>query len=311
MEQLDRQTLIDFESIVSYPITNYFVEVRDFFDKHASNISAFYSGKNKVANNKSFEILNKLKQDTELLLDIWRLNQLSLKNYKYWILIENIEKIYSTLLSLENAPRWFRSTRRVNDFTTSLPVDIPLQQGQTLENISSDILGSNNYDNDWVDLALYNDLEEEDYTSEGGIIIKANLNKSVKRIEIKSVVDVMQGDSILGKDITKKITYLDDDLLTVDGKECFLQSIDILLNLRKNQNPEFKNIGLNDKLIAGSNINNITYPTIFRDLTETLRTDDTIKSFTITDIQRQTEAVYITVQIESRLNETQEAVITF
>lgn len=311
MDSLNRQVLDEFKQIVSFDIVSYFANVQVFFDKHSTNISDYYSGKTKTADLKSFDFLKEIKLQTELLLDVWRLNQTSLKNFKFWILIDQIEQVYSTLLSVENGAKWYRSTKRANDFTTQLPVDIPLLQGQTLEAISSDVLGSNNYDNDWVDLALYNDLEEEDYTPDGGIIIKANLNKNSKRIEIKSVVDIMEDDNILGKDVAKKLSYVDDDLFTVEGKDCFYQAIDILINLRKQQNPEFRKLGLNNKLIVGSNLNNITYPTIFRDLTEVLRTDDSIKSFSIIDIRRQTEAVSIDVQVESRLNEVQEVTITF
>lgn len=311
MDQLDLSILEQFESITSYRIVDYFIKVNNFFSKHSNNITSYYSGVNKVLNTKSFDIMKELKKDTEDLMETWRLNQTSLGNYKYWILIDNIENVYGTLLSLENSAKWYRSTQGLNDFTTFIPTDIPLTEGQTLESISANALGSNDYDNDWADLALSNDLREEDYTPSGGIIVTANLNKNNKRIEIKSVVDTMNRDTILGKDIAQKITYEDDDLLTVEGVECFKQSIYILMNLRKGQNPEFRSLGINNGLMVGSNVNNITYPTIFRDLTEVLRTDDTIKAFSITDIKRDQDAVFINVEVESRLNEIQEATITF
>lgn len=311
MDQLDITTLEKFESLTSYRIIDYFSRVQNFFSKHANNITSYYSGINKILNTKSFDIMKDLKKDTEDLMEVWRLNQTSLTNFQYWILIDNVEQVYSTLLSLENSARWYRSTQGLNDFTTFIPTDIPLIEGQTLESISANVLGSRDYDNDWADLALSNNLNEEDYTPQGGIIVTANLNKNNKRIEIKSVVDTMNRNTILGKDIAQKITYEDDDLLTVEGKECFKQAISILLNLRKGQNPEFRTLGINNGLMVGSNVNNITYPTIFRDLTEVLRTDDTIKAFSIVDIKRDQEAVFIDVEVESRLNEIQEATITF
>lgn len=307
MEDLRLEILEEFKEKTGYPIKVFFEDVEDFISNYYSNIISFYKGESSSLDTQSFEILNDLLKRVNNIFEIIRLNGSRLRNYKFWELESKIEDTYTFLLNIKNSPKWLRSTANGNKFSTNIALDIPLQQGQTLENISEIILGSSDFQNDWKDLAVQNELEEEDYTSDGGIIIKAIFNKGNKSISIKSVVDTMEEENILGKDFKNKLTFEDNDLKILSPKETFLQSINTLINLRKGGNPEFRNQGLNPKFIVGSNINNITYPTLFRDLTNLFRTDDSIKSFSIVDIKREGEAIYISFSVENRLGEIQDA----
>lgn len=308
---LNLEILQEFQDKTNFPIVEYFQGVDDFVSNHYNNIILYYSGTNKILNTRSFEKLRINKDETERLFEVIRLNNNNLRNFKYWVLEEKVEQIYTFLLTLENSSKWLRSTRVTNDFSSFIPVDIPMYQGQTLESLSANVLGSNNYDNDWTELAINNELEEEDYTSQGGIIIKANLSKNNKNIKITSIVDTMIDENILGKDLDQKLTYEDDDLKVLTPTDTFTQAINILINLRRGDNPEFRNQGLNEKFIVGSNLNNITYPTLFRDLIQLFKTDDSIKAFSIINIRRETEAVYIEFEVENRLNEIQQVQLVF
>ncbi len=57
--------------------------------------------------------------------------------------------------------------------------------------------------------------------------------------------------------------------------------------------------------MVGSNINSISYPILFRQLSALFKADDTIKSFTINKIDRTGDGVFIEYSIQSRLGDLQ------
>jgi len=141
---------------------------------------------------------------------------------------------------------------------TGKEFDFTLKQNQTIENLIQDI-GSSNRDQDWINLALRNDLKEEDYTPEGGVVLKATFQNNAK-IEILSVLDNIQGTNVYGKDIYRRFIFEDNDLLSLSPENTIHQAFDINIELRRGDNPEFANDGLQSSLIVGSNLNSILYP---------------------------------------------------
>jgi len=108
---------------------------------------------------------------------------------------------------------------------------------------------------------------------------------------------------VLGRDFANTISFEDDDIKTLSPTDTFAQTIETLINVKKGDNPEFKTDGINPKFIVGSNVNNVTYPIIFRDLTNLFSTDDSIKSFSIVDINRTADSVEISFEVENRKGE--------
>ena len=306
MDQLiTSDILIEFENLTKYPIGSYFLGIDSFFKNDKQNIISYYSGDIDLLNNNSFNNLSFLINETRNLFSVFSLNKKKLTNYKWWILINQVEQIDTTLLLIDNASKWLRSTISRGNFNPNPEVDIPFNQGQTLETIERNILGSVNWDDTWSDLALKNDLREEDYTSNGGFLLKANFNYTLNNFKINSIVDNPVGERILGVDINKKLQFEGNDLSVLLPKETFTQNVKILINLRKGDNPEFFDQGINPKLVVGSNVNNITYPILFRQLSILFKADDTIGSFNITTINRKQDAVFLEFEVSSRLGDSQ------
>ena len=306
MESLDLELLEDFQRITKFPIIRLFSNFNDFLDNDYKNIISYYSGDIKSLNSSSFKHLSNLKEAIQQLFSVFSLNKRLFTDYKWWILIEQIEKMDNLVMMIDNSSKWLRSTISRGNFNPNPEVDIPFNQGQTLESISRTVLGSNDWDNTWSEIALKNDLREEDYTSNGGFLIKANFNYSLNNFKITAIVDNPVGDKVLGIDLDKKLQFVVDedgyqDLKILTPKETFLQTVTIKINLRKGDNPEFPTSGINPKLIVGSNISSLNYPILFRQLTQVFKTDDTIKSFSIVNINRIQDAVFINFSVESQL----------
>jgi len=163
MPNLNPQILEEFQNKTSFRIRDLFNKVAVFADRHYQNVVSFYRGETKTMNTVSFQLMKEIETDIESYFETIRLQSDNLRNFKFWILTENVENIYTWILNVKNAPKWSRSTFNGTNYNGYLPVEIPLKQGQTLESLSSDILNSTNSDNDWTDLAIQNELTEESY----------------------------------------------------------------------------------------------------------------------------------------------------
>lgn len=301
MEALTADLLEEFQTLTKFPIFAFFKSFDDFLSNDYKNIISYYSGNITNLDNNSFKKLNTLKEGIQQLFSVFSLNKNTFIEYKWWILIEQIEKIDNLLMMIDNTSKWLRSTISRGNFNPNPEVQIPFNQGQTLESISRETLGSTNWSNTWVDLALKNDLREEDYTSQAGFLIKANFNFALNSFVITAIVDNPVGERVLGIDLDKKLQFVDNDFKILPPRETFAQTIQILIYLRKGDNPEFPDQGIEPKLIVGSNVSALNYPILFRQLTQIFRTDDTVKSFSINSINRDQDAVFIEFQVESQL----------
>lgn len=306
MSAINKETLLEFELLTNYPIQIFFKRIGDFLRIDFPQINSYYSGNIGSLNAQSFKNLDSLKLETETIFSTIQFNKNVFTNFKWWGFVEKIEEIDNSLMKIDNLSKWLRSSISKGNFNPNPEVNITFNQGQTLESIERNSLGSDDWDNTWLDLAIKNDLKEEDYTPEGGFLIKANLNYNFNNFKINSIVDNPIGDKILGVDIDKKITFEDNDLKVLSPKKTFLQTVTIKVNLKKNDNPEFPDEGISVNMIAGSNINTIAFPILFRQLTSSFKEDDTIKSFSITEIKREQDAVFIVFNVESRLGNIQQ-----
>ena len=299
--QLDKQILLDFNSLTGFNIQGLVDDFIYFIENDYHQIESFYKGLIKNNFQDSFKNLNNLRTNIDLFFETFRSFNTQLTSYKWWILIDEFEKLNSVILSIENLSKWLRSSVVNQNYGTEQVINSFLQQNQTLEDFSRQVEGSLNPLDDWRDVAVRNNLSEEDYTTEGGnelLFYKQNGDS----IFIESVVDNIVGEKILGKDILYKTTFENDDLLVLSYKDTFFQSVNILMKLKKGDNPEFYDLGLQKNVAVGSNINSISYPVLLRQISEAFQTDDTIKSQEITGFRKEQDAIFIDMEIESKMS---------
>lgn len=308
MEQpLSIDDLEEFESITQFPLIAYLASFQQFLQQDVQNIVGYYSGDLKTLNRTSHSnLLSLIDQSHDLFVSI-ALNKNVFKNYKWWILIDNLEQSDNLLLKLNSVSRWLRSAISNTSFNPNAEISIPFKQGQTLEDVERNVLGSENWLNTWSDLAMKNDLREEDYTSNAGFLLKANFNFTLNNFKINSIVDNPVDDRILGIDLNRKLQFdsLIQDFVVLSPKDTFIQTVTILANLKKGDNPEFSDDGITPSLIVGSNVNSLSYPILFRQLITLFKRDDTIKTFTLVSINRKQDGVFMEFEVESRLGDLQ------
>jgi hypothetical protein len=303
---LTRDILQEFKKITGQDIESFFAGCAIFFNANYNRIVAYYSGTSKIPEKGAFEQFEELERRCEDFFVLYQQMASRLNSLKWWVVLETLEEIDLRFKTLRKINKWSRSSLDNVSYDPAIIATYALKPQQTLERVAQDILGKLNPTDDWVDIALTNKLEEEDYTPAGGVNLQLTFPKINRGIQIAAVVDIMNGKSIYGKDIYRKTMFENDDLKVLDYDATILQAVEILAALKKNDNPEFPADGLQREVTIGGTRAMLNFPVIGRQMSETFATDDSLKNFQITDMVIDQDNLLINFQVQTRLNETQE-----
>lgn len=296
---LNNDLIVKFKKITRYDLQKYLLGVELLTKEHFGKIIQFYNGRQKTIPAQSLKLLDGLQEESERLDYIIGLNVNRMDGTDWWDLLEVIEDVKVKLKTMQNVSKWARVSTTLALRSTKPSITLQLRQNQTIERLAGGSLGYANEHQDWYDIAITNDLREEGYTPAGGTSLQVSASGGVS-FNITSIVDIMNQENMKGKDIHKKISWVDNDLETVVGDDCFIQCCETLLELRKGGNPEFVFHGLTTELVTGQNYNSIAYPVLVRQITEVLGTDDAIDNFTIDNIERRTDGLFVELTITSK-----------
>ena len=288
-----------FKSKTNVDIQQFFVNFVDFFDTNYQNIVDYYTVGSEL-NSNTVNALSSLNIYAKQIRSVYNNTQKSLTNYyDDFELLDNFEQCCIKIDTVYNSQKWFRSNKGLN-FDNKTEKDFVLKQNQTLTFLAEEV-GYTQPQNDWVNIALRNDLREEDYTEDGGVHLKIVFQNNAD-YKLKGVLDSISGVNIYGKDINKKITYVDNDLDVLGYTDTRDQTFTILLNTFRGSVPEFPNDGF-DKGLLGSNVNSIQYPVIIRQLSDVFAKDDLFKTISISDIHREQDMIFAKISVRTRVGD--------
>jgi len=202
VENIDLDMLEDFQEKTKYDLKAFFESYVNFYNNNSQNILDFYEGETEELDAPSFKILDNLIIEVNRVVNIFQNNSSLLSNYRYWVLLDNVEDVKNNLLHFNNASRWTRSAIVTSSYNVKPQITQTTRQNQVLEGLLEEA-GSADEQNDWVDTAIENALREEDYDTKGGDTIKIFLRNN-RSFFITSVVDNMTLDTIYGKDIDQQ-----------------------------------------------------------------------------------------------------------
>lgn len=299
---LDKVTLDEFKQITGFDLTSYYTDFVSFMNTDYNYIVDYFNGKTKTVGAQSFENLKTLLKEKETIFSLFTQSKNRLNNLKFWDLMIQLEEIDSSLMTVNNVSKWLRSPKTNTSYSTNIEINIGLRQNNTLEKMTKEVLREEDYQNEWVKTAVRNNLKEEDYSDEGGNLLAVTFSQT-GNIFVAAVVDNINGENILGLDIDRKTTFVDNDLKVLQYKDTYAQSIYILSTLKVGDNPYIANDGIVTGQIIGSNLALLSLPTIFRQLAATFSTDDTIKSFSIVEVKREADAIFIIFAVTSVLGD--------
>jgi hypothetical protein len=299
---LTKETIREFKKITGTDLEEFFINTAIFFSKDYNRIVAFYSGAISVIDKGPFDNFDKIETDCATIFSKYQAISGRLNNAKWWVVLDLIEQTDSRLKTLRKINKWSKSSLKGVSYHPSYQIEHITTQQQTLERVASDILGDQG-DDAWFDIAVSNHLTEEGYTMKGGASLKLNLPVINNGIKVDAVIAVMQGKAIYGIDIYKKIQFLNEDLTILGYDETIEQSVDILANLKRNDNPAYPNDGLQREVVQGGTRASLNFPIIQRQFASTFATDDTLKNFTVTGIDIDADNLTMNFEVTTRLNE--------
>lgn len=289
-----------FKQITGQDARGFLTRYLEFIENDLNDLVSLFNGENTVFPEKAFKRLEALLSSLHDINDAVKDKSPQLTSYGFWELLEQITEAQGQLETILNLPRYLRSSRTLASFGANIALNYIQRQGESLEQIQRATVGSNNPDNDYYKTALSNRIEEEQYSPEGGLNLKIELD-TPQTFDVQSVVDIMDSKiKLWGKDLDKVLTFKEGDLLVLEPSETLKQSSDILLGLRKGDSPEFPSAGLDRKLGVGSNLSSFAYPLITRQILDSFRTDDTFATISLKSIENNQDSISFLFQIEPK-----------
>jgi hypothetical protein len=284
-----------------------FIQLYSYFVQN--NLQAIIQYYENSANNpdrQSFDFLQDLLTEVIKIKALVSLNKSNFQQIDDWELLDFIEDIHTKLQTIKNTDRWTRSSKTQNSWQgASLQSDYTLADHETLEDVSELVYGASNNQNDWTRVALENDLSERDYSVNGGNQIKITKKSlSSPNVFLSSIVDNLVNQKLYGLDFAKKLTFANNDLQVLSYNDTFVQSVVILISVKKGDNPEFGSLGVDPRLAVGASFGSLKFSSIIRQLQDTFATDDSIRNFSVTNVSYQNGALAITYQVDSFYNLT-------
>lgn len=283
--------IIDFDkfyNVTKYDIHKFLVDCESFFSNSYQEIISFYSGSEDVPT-EAINELSRLNNEVNKVEPLFRVNSNRLDTIDFWELLDIFSDMQVKLMTASKVAKWLRSSRlSVND--TSVKLDRIQIQNETIEDISREV-GYQSPNNDWKNIAIDNYCIEEDYTMEGGKMLTLTF-KNNTNITLENIVDYSIGDNVKGKDLARKFTFSNNDLLTVNGDSCLEQSFYIKLEIEKNSIPEFPDYGSYPDAV-GSNVSALSFPSRIKDLMKLFSQDKRWSNLTLINVFRQEDAVFM------------------
>lgn len=295
---MTKDTLDNFKNQTGYNIQKYFEDFILFCNSNYPLIVSYYLGQD-ISVDDSFGKLDSLLKSSKEIEPLFFLKSSTLSQIDSWELLDLFTDCQTKLWTIDNSSRWLRSAI-IGRFGSNTALERVLKTRETFENVSEQ-LGSNNPQDDWVDISKNNEVEEEDYSANnGGGMFKINI-RTTGNSNITNIIDNLDSKKILGKDIDKNFLFKDNDLLTVEYENAIRQALDTIISSLKGSIPEFPNYGLSNEVI-GTSVNAIQYPTLFKNLVNMFQRDARWVTVELLDLYRKEDNIFMKIQAKTVTN---------
>src|SRR5690606_13691022 len=225
-------TIDRFSHISGVQVDTLLSDFVDFNENDKQTIIDYYSGTTSTPDAQAFTNLSDLQYRLNSLIEILMLNKRSFPYHEDWELLMELEDIKTKLQTISNSSKFLRSAIEKNNFNPNPLVEITLKQNHTLEQLAKE-LNSSDPQNEWTKIFLNNQLIEEDYTPNGGVLLKVTF-QGADSLYLTSVVDnINTAEKTYGLDILRRLTFENNDLKVLTYQETLLQSLTILSQLRR------------------------------------------------------------------------------
>lgn len=291
-----------FLRITGYDLSQSFSLLSSFLSNELRSFIAFYTGDISILKGEKIKALDELKNSFDKIISLIYKNKESFSNSYWFDFLDNIETIRTQIDSFYELKRFMRSATTNASNSQFFSESILLKDNQTIESF---LLEANldDSENRWKDVAIDNLLAEDSYDSFSNTELKIKFRTLVGTTDITGVVDTIDSKNVYGKDIKNDFEFVENDVLSLNNVETFNQSCEILSGLKKNDNLLYRDLGIDREIVVGANRSAILFLSLFRQMSESFSTDDSIKSFGINSVEVNQDGLFVDYTIESVAND--------
>lgn len=283
----------EFQNITKFELLQYFTAYADFLQKDYAEVYAYFSGKTETIDNSKLGTLSDLINKSNDLTRIFQEFAGKLGNVGYWELQQYCQDLKDTLERISKLPKYCRTAKTCRGYKPYVQVSEDIGGMKTIGDLAEQ-LGGEITENE---LILNNDLEEGDYEIDSLSSITALVENQVN-VVVGTIMEQPIGNRIYGRDISRNISFDENDIAIVKYEDNVEQKSDILLELNKGDVPEIPYFG--KTIVSGSTYNGYNYGTLVSDLRENFLQDDLFDKVTVTDIDYKEGDLYVTVNIQTK-----------
>lgn len=257
--------IIEFQKVTKYPLIDFLTRYRDFMINSFPAINKYFSGESENIENEHLSLLKQITLECKEVLSQFKIFSNKFSSCGYWELMDYIDDLNNTLEKINKLPKFLRTSLSKRGYQPYIQIASSVGGHRTLEDVANSVKEINQDNTSWIELMLNNDLNESDWEIDGLTPINVLINNKTD-IVVTSILDMPIGKRIYGKDINRKITFKDNDLLIVDYESNVEQKSDILLELNRGDVPENILFGKNYELINGVSSKHFAYSELASDI---------------------------------------------
>lgn len=285
------------EKVLGFDLMQFFDEYESFVHKDLQRLEIYYKGELESFPQTAFESLEALTTKASHIYESFRSNLNRLDKYIYYEYFDTFEDYFFKLETFKNYSKWIKKST----YISSSNENYLMNKKESLE-LSAKRLGYQIPDEGAVEIALDNHIKELDYDLSGNLIFEYKVVSRNQLLKLESVVDEkIIGDRVYGIDLDKNIQFVNNDFKILSPRNTFIQACDIIINLKKGDNPEIPFEGIDKTLLTNKVTATMTFPILLRQLTNLVSKDDTIKAFEIKDIEWREDALFLQLNFYSHL----------
>lgn len=291
--------VIEFQKVTKYPLVEFLAQYRNFMLNSYPEIDRYFSGETASIDNAHLIALKNLTTECGNCMSQFKNFANKFDKCGYWELMEYIGNLEDTIEKINKLPKFRRTSLTKRGYQAVVQVATDVGGFRTMEDVANVVQNLNRDNYNWVDLMLSNDLNEGDWEIDKLTPLNVLINNTVD-VVVTTILDQPIGKRIYGKDINRKVTFVDNDLDIKIWQDNIEQKCDILLSLKRGDVPENMLFGQNAELTIGVTSKSFSYPELVKNLQNTFLQNDLFQYVEITKFQYENGSMFMYCEIKTK-----------
>lgn len=279
-----------FQEITKFDLYQYFVDYADFMRNKFPYVRNYFAGYSEGVDASYIERMNDLMERSDILIKLFNTFGAKLGNVGYWELQNYCQDLRDTIHRVTKLPKYLRTSKTARGYKPYVQTEFSVGGYRDFKDIAAAINKDEISDES---LILNNDFEEEDYEIDELRNAKAYVPNNTTA-SVKTILEQPIGEAVYGRDIDRKITFQENDLVVKEYRDNVEQKIEVLLEMMVGDVPEFPNLG---RTKVGDNYSNYNYTELLREVRSVFLQDDLFLDVSIEDIKIEQGDIYVTLEI--------------